>query len=229
MASPLAHGLAGAVVYAALTPRSATAWDWRPWALAAFAGAAADLDFLPGLVVGHPNRYHHWATHSLLAAVAFALVVGAVASPALGSLRRRASVLGLAYLSHLGLDVLTAHVRVQGIPLFWPLSDRVFIAPVAIFRHVRHGHGWAAFVNWHNVGAVLLEALLVGIPVALVLAWRAMRETRDATAPAFPGGRQARSVRRHGRDSVPAANRSERPRLRPGGPSEGGHAPLRSV
>jgi membrane-bound metal-dependent hydrolase YbcI (DUF457 family) len=181
MPSPVAHVLAGAAVYAALAPGDGLRRDWRPWALAAFAGVAADLDFLPGLLVGQPSRWHHWATHSVAAALAFALLVAPLAVRALGSVGRRAALLLAAYGSHLALDWLTVDRTVpQGIPLLWPVSEAVFLSPVLLFTDIHHGASWQAFVNWHNVGAVLGEAVLLGLPVA---AFCALRLRRAAPVP----------------------------------------------
>jgi hypothetical protein len=68
MPAPVAHAFPGAAVHAGLTPGGAPSRDWRPRALAGLAGVAADLDFLPGRLASDPRRYHHWATHSRLAA-----------------------------------------------------------------------------------------------------------------------------------------------------------------
>jgi membrane-bound metal-dependent hydrolase YbcI (DUF457 family) len=179
MASPLAHALVGAAVYAVMAPRDAPLRRVLPWALAALAGAAADLDFVPGILVGDPSRYHHWATHSLAAALVFASVVGPLAPARLGTLGQRTAILGVAYASHLGLDLLTIdHTLPQGIPLFWPISTAVFLAPVTPFWDLYHGRGWAAFVNWHNAIAVLIEAVVVGVPVVALCVFRLRREGR---------------------------------------------------
>jgi inner membrane protein len=174
MPSPLAHALAGAAAYAVLAPGARPRSEWRPWAAAAFAAVAADLDFLPGLLVGDPSRYHHGVTHSLAATLVFTLLLTPLASSlGLGSPRRAALLLGTAYGSHLLLDYLTVDTtRPYGIPVFWPLSTQHFIAPVLVFTDLYHGASWAAFVNWHNVVAMVTEALVVGIPVVGLCLWR---------------------------------------------------------
>jgi len=173
MPSPVAHAFAGAAVYAGLTPRGALRRDWRPWALAVFAGVAADLDFLPGLLAGDPSRYHHWATHSVAAAALFTLLVTPLASAALGPMRRRAAILGVGYASHLALDLVTVdRTEPRGIPLLWPFSQDPFLSPIPVFTDIHHGARWSAFVNWHNAGAVLVKTLLVGGPVILFCALR---------------------------------------------------------
>jgi inner membrane protein len=191
MPSPLAHALVGAATYAALAPGDRPARIWRPWAVAAFAGAAADLDFLPGLLVGDPSRYHHWATHSVAAALVFAVVAAPLAPAALGGLARRVAILGLAYGSHLVLDILTVDRTVpRGIPLFWPLSSEVYLSPLILFTDIHHGASWQAFVNWHNVAAMLGEAALVGGPTIVFCAWRlvAAGPARRGRAVASPIG-----------------------------------------
>ncbi len=179
MPSPVAHALAGVAVYAALAPGAGPRRDRAPWGLAALAGVAADLDFLPGLLVGDPSRWHHWASHSVAAAAVFTLLAVPLTGRALGSPGRRAAILAAAYASHLVLDWLTVDRTVpRGIPLLWPLSDAVFLAPVLVFTDIHHGASWQAFVNWHNVRAMATEAVGVGVPVALLCAVRLRRAGR---------------------------------------------------
>lgn len=178
MPSPLAHALAGAAVYAVLAPEPRPRPDWRAWAAAAVAGAAADLDFVPGLLAGDPSRFHHGATHSVAATLLFVLLIAPFSS-ALGSIPRRGAILGAAYGSHLLLDYLTVDTTPpRGIPLFWPLSDAAYISPVLLFTDLHHGRSWAAFLNWHNAGAVLVEALVLGIPVLVLCGGRLARAGR---------------------------------------------------
>jgi inner membrane protein len=181
MSSPLAHALVGVTIYAGLAPEGRPVVAWRPWAVAAFAGIAADLDFLPGLLIGDPSRYHHWATHSLVAVLVFVGLVAPLAPAALGSLPRRVVILGAAYGSHLVLDLLTVHLRVPGIPLLWPFSSEVFLSPVVLFPRIDHGASWGAFLNWNNVMAVLFEAALVGTPTLIFCALRVLRPVRSAS------------------------------------------------
>src|SRR5262249_47170616 len=106
-------------------------------------------------------------------AVLFTLLVTPLASAALGPPGRRAAILGIGYASHLALDLVTVDRTVpQGIPLLWPFSQEPFLSPVPVFTDIHHGASWSAFVNWHNAGAVLTEALLLGVPVLLFCAVR---------------------------------------------------------
>jgi len=117
MPLPVAHGLVGATVVAAVRPRAAT----RRYYLALFAGAAlanaADLDFILVFALGS-RAWHRGFTHSL----AFALVVCLALFVALGTRRARAAAgYGLAYASHALLDFATTKEG-GGLELLWPFS-----------------------------------------------------------------------------------------------------------
>src|ERR1051325_2574233 len=107
MPSPVGHSLAGLIAYQiapeidGLARRQVIAW----YLLAA---NAPDLDFLPGLMAGDPNRFHHGVSHSSGLALLFAIAVSLLLR-----LRQREwrwkqffVFLGL-WLSHLILDYLS--------------------------------------------------------------------------------------------------------------------------
>src|SRR2546422_11096315 len=83
MALALAHTTAGCLGYEAIRPPG----PHRPVLLLAALALAngPDLDFLPGLVMGHAGAYHRGMTHTLAAVLAVgaavALVVGAAGRP----------------------------------------------------------------------------------------------------------------------------------------------------
>jgi hypothetical protein len=83
--SPIAHSLIGlAIGVAALRPRGKPArvtLRTRALPLLGFAALAnaPDLDFVPGLLAGDLNRYHHGPSHSMLWALGFALWAGLLA------------------------------------------------------------------------------------------------------------------------------------------------------
>jgi hypothetical protein len=85
-----------------------------------------DLDLLPGVLQGDAFRYHHGLSHSLGAAFAVSLAPTVAGHGGLRVRVRFAAVVGLAYLSHLVLDLVTYdafHGDGVGIPFFWPVSD----------------------------------------------------------------------------------------------------------
>lgn len=170
MATPVGHMLAGASASV-----GAHAGGTSPWRLGvgALLGAAADLDFVPGLLLGDPARFHHGPSHSL----GFALLVGAVAWVVASRNRWRwALAAGGAYASHLLLDFLTFDPSSPvGIPLLWPLSEAYLISPLTPLPRVLHSS--VSVFNLHNVGVALLEVVLFGGLLWLCIRWRFRRES----------------------------------------------------
>lgn len=129
---------------------------------------APDLDFIPGLLMNEPNRYHHGISHSFGAAV---LVSGMIAwlhkLPVFQKVHVSFGSALTLYSSHLVLDMLTLDARLPlGIPLFWPLSGTYLHVPV--LPPVKHSFLDDATIaqfltdafSTHNLGVVLMECLL---------------------------------------------------------------------
>ena len=169
MATPLGHSLAGY----ALARRAA---GGRPPLALALLGVvmanAPDLDFVPGILAGHPALYHQGPTHSLgFGLLASLAVAGACA---LADRRAFAPILALgvlAWTSHLLLDMLGPDGRPPyGIPLFWPIADLHVRASVPIFLGVHHADSTGAstaewllsLLHLRNLAALALEALVLG-------------------------------------------------------------------
>ena len=138
MALCCAHTAAGFLAYEAIRPAGVE----RPKLLGAAVvlANAADLDYLPGLLLGHPNLYHRGVTHTVLAAV----VVGALVVLAARAVGRRAGSplaagmwAGAVYASHLLLDFFTTDVvQPAGARFLWPFSDAYYLAPVTPLRQI---------------------------------------------------------------------------------------------
>jgi membrane-bound metal-dependent hydrolase YbcI (DUF457 family) len=119
MPLPIAHGLVGASIIAALYPHRAARSSARPLLIGALVANAADGDFLLELVLGS-GAWHRGFSHSL----AFALVVYGGFLCFFGIRRsREALVYGLAYASHPVLDFVTTNAG-RRIALLWPFSSR---------------------------------------------------------------------------------------------------------
>lgn len=165
MATPLGHMLAGAAVGSVSDRPGPTR---ARLLVGALAGGAADLDFIPGVLIGDPGRYHHAFSHSLTFALLAAVLVG------LSFASRRISWAGLAggaYVSHLVLDYLTFDPSPpQGIPWFWPLSDAYFSASPSLLPRVIHSS--MSIFNLHNVLVAGMELLVFGGLLTFVLWWR---------------------------------------------------------
>ncbi|MBT7518435.1 MAG: hypothetical protein HN656_10900, partial [Acidiferrobacteraceae bacterium] len=141
---------------------------------------AADLDFLPGILMGDPNRFHHGPSHSITAALVFAIAFAR-------ALPMRAVVgVFFIYLSHLLGDWLAADTGAPfGIPLLWPFSSAYFISPVPIFSNFEHGGAGAGLADFigqvfsgHNLLAIGLEIAVLGPVLWLVTRYRRRRSRR---------------------------------------------------
>ena len=143
MATPIGHSILG-LAFALLpsTRRSLHHLKLRYWLLlVVIAANFADLDFLPGLIVGDINLYHHGISHSFFAALLFALCSTLLLRNRLNNMSWQIATLSfIAYSSHLFADMLGQDTRAPyGIPLFWPISHEYFISPVILFPGVKHG------------------------------------------------------------------------------------------
>jgi len=115
---PVAHGLIGAGVVAALRPSSEPGrWKWL--ALGAFLGIAPDFDFALNLLRRSRGGWHHGFTHS----IPFALVVAVVGIIVLRQRNVRSFVIVCgAYVSHTLLDFMLTESR--GVALWWPFTNQ---------------------------------------------------------------------------------------------------------
>ena len=123
MPSPVGHALVGYVIYRATDSGAGRRGGLVPL-LCVFAANAADLDIIPGLLMGEPNRYHRGINHSIGIALLFAAGFGPIlAWCGGGRLKKATGVAFLLYLSHLVADCFNADGRFPfGVPLFWPLT-----------------------------------------------------------------------------------------------------------
>ena len=194
MPSPVAHGLAGlAIAHFALRSgrlpnpgvdvptRRAGSIFWT--GALVFAANAPDLDFVPGILIGNAGRFHHGATHTLAAVLAFGLLAwGSARLAGLGSARRIGVVMALGFLSHLLFDWMTVETNgPYGMTLLWPLSWDRLSSPIQVFMEIRRDGRAGGFVQsllqWHNVKAAVWELTLLG---GLWAAWHAVSSVARA-------------------------------------------------
>src|SRR3954466_5941964 len=121
MPLPVAHGLLGASIIAALHPQPTKRY-FMPLLAGAFLANAADLDFL--LVLDYHSRaWHRGFSHSITLALAVCLSVVLY----LGRRHiREALAYGLAFASHGILDFVTTK-NGGGVELLWPFSSERFV------------------------------------------------------------------------------------------------------
>jgi hypothetical protein len=143
-----------------------------------FAANAPDLDFVPGILIGIPWRFHHGPAHSLLAAILFGLAAGAIARAAgAASSRRFGFLMGASYASHLVLDMMSTAVSVRhGLPFFWPIYGNAVSLPFVVFLDVKRDDTAGGFVQSllvaDNIVTLVWELFLVGLFAAVVLLLR---------------------------------------------------------
>lgn len=170
MASPIGHALGGLVVYTVGTGKKL---NWIALIGSLFFAVLPDIDFLFGLMVGEPNRYHHGVTHTILFVVLAALPGAWLCSRKNArQFRFFALIFVLAGLSHLLFDLVTIDSNPPfGAPLFWPLSSQYYIIPASLFTDIHRSADAAGFFkslfNRHNAMAVVREIYLL-LPVVIV-------------------------------------------------------------
>jgi inner membrane protein len=169
MPSPVLHTLA-AVLIAKPSSRAASHRDKTILiGSAVIAANVPDLDFVPGILLGDPGKYHHGSSHSLLAAILFGLAAGLIAHFARYPAAARLGVVAsLAYVTHLLLDAAAPLDDAgRGVPFFWPLSAHHFVSPVRLFMGIglepSRGSLLASLLTPHNI-------LAFGLEIAVVLA-----------------------------------------------------------
>lgn len=178
MPSPIGHSLAGVAIFGARRSLGEPAHRTRlgtllVLALLVFAANAPDLDFLPGLLIGDADRYHHGPAHSLGAALVFGIVATALARVfAPRAALRYGALMTLAFVAHLLLDMMSVDTRPpRGVPLFWPLVDRNFAFPIELFLDIHRNTGTGNFFTGllvkHNAYAALWEFVVMGSVLVL--------------------------------------------------------------
>jgi len=192
MPLPIAHSLLGGAV-CVVADRDGASAGYARLALAVVLANGADLDYLPGMLVGDPHRFHRMAAHSL----GWAVLVGLLAAWLVrrGWLRpwplRRgwssgaagtAMIVALLWASHVLLDSLNADFSEPiGVMMFWPLSS-MWVPAIPIFYNIDKISGPASplafarsLLTAHNLRAMLLELALVGPILGAALWWRRQR------------------------------------------------------
>lgn len=187
MPLPLAHSLTGAALWAALDERADPSAAGRLAAAVVIANAP-DLDLVPGVLLGDPNRFHHGPTHSLLTALALGLAVGwlgrsrlrwPLARGTLGGWTGTAVMVAALWASHVALDMVTRDPSSpMGVPALWPLMDARFHV-ADLFERADKVAGPASpaefvrsLLSAHNGRALVREALLTGPLLGVALWWR---------------------------------------------------------
>lgn len=176
MSSPFGHSIAGYFV-AVFETRTWKVINLRKLISYIFIANAADLDLIPGFIIGKPNLFHHGASHSLCAAVLFSIAAAFFMGSKEKHYIKMVSIAFCLYVSHLFFDYLSVDGRPPiGIPVFWPLSNEYFIFPYPFLPPVMHssvdhattGQFLNALFSIHNLYVMLIE-LAVTMPLLIIL------------------------------------------------------------
>lgn len=127
------------------------------------AANAADLDLVPGLLLGDTRWFHHGTTHSVGAMAVFGMVLF-LAFRWVWQRPEYVCILALTavYGSHLLIDWMTADfVPPIGATFLWPFSTDFFHGPFSIFLNIERRNIWQWPTLVHNLAAVLWECVLL--------------------------------------------------------------------
>jgi inner membrane protein len=166
MPLPIGHALAG-IAFQQTRPGFFFKNRWYDLFFFMFLANLPDADFLPGFLLGRPNLYHHGIFHSLGAALAVATAGGYFFYLKKKRFWAAATVIFLVFYSHLLLDFFALDfVAPYGLPLFWPFSNRYFIAARPFFLNITRSpetrNFFISIFNRHNLTAALREIIILG-------------------------------------------------------------------
>ncbi len=169
MPSPIAHSIVS-LTLADKKPVEISGLRWATFWIVL--GNFPDFDFIPGILIGDPSRYHHGPSHSIL--FVFCLSIVAYLLYPFFFKKHQAvlwTIFAVAF-SHLFLDTLTVDTGAPyGLPLLWPFSHAYYRFPFSLFLNIHRGMSLHVLLTWHNLLAVTLEPLLT-LPFLLMVWYR---------------------------------------------------------
>jgi len=182
MPLPVAHSLAGYAIAETTDIRLAKK-TWINVSIFAALANLPDIDYLPGFLLGQPNRFHHLWTHSL----GFALLAGLLGGFIFRRQRRNliqaekpAQQFGLYFLmisaavfSHCVLDLFTEDSSPPyGMLLLWPFDQGFYDVTWNLFPSTHKSNESATFfaslLNWYNAKIAIREFLIMASIAGLV-------------------------------------------------------------
>lgn len=156
---------------------------WQAWAAGAFVGALPDVDIVLGILLGRGAGYHGTFTHSFTAVAVWAAIGWLLGGG------RWAAVFGVAYASHLLVDLLD-ETGPTNLMLAWPFSGQRPYSIGKLFPKVPvEGDGMVdTALNVLQPGPLTLLAIQTamgaGFFVAFLLLARVIRGARGRRAAA---------------------------------------------
>ncbi len=158
MPSPIAHS----IVSLTLSPKKPSEIKGMKWVLFwIILGNFADFDFIPGIVIGDPSRFHHGPSHSILCALVLAILAYRFYPVLFHGHKAPFWAMMSVTFSHLFLDMLTVdRVPPCGLPLLWPFSSYYFLFPFSLFLNMNRGMTLHILFSLHNLIALAIEVIL---------------------------------------------------------------------
>ena len=169
MPLPVAHGLLGAAVAAALSPSSrplspqSRSLSWKTLLAGALLGICPDFDYALNWLRISGGGWHHGFTHSIF----FALVLGLLLAAVFGHRELRYFALfSCAIVSHTLLDLMLTESR--GVALWWPFSNHRYKLrfPNPIDYSWSQTSLWQAMID---VIKISLAELIIFAPILLLV------------------------------------------------------------
>jgi len=176
MPLPVAHGLLGASVAAALR-QSSQSCQWRLLWMAAFLGVCPDFDYVLNWLRISGGGWHHGFTHSIF----FAFLLGLIAAAVLREKKVRSVILySAATVSHTLLDFLMTESR--GVALWWPFTNQRYKLrlPNPIDYTWSNASLWQATVDVLRIS--LIELMIFAPIFLLVVLVRRLLAERNVAA-----------------------------------------------
>jgi inner membrane protein len=172
MPLPIAHSLAG-VAAGKVRPLPFFEKKWMDYLFLICLSNAADLDFLPGFLLGTPSLYHHGVSHSLGAALVVGFFSGGYFKWKRGNYWKYFAVTGLVYYFHIILDSFTEDTRFPyGVMLFWPLCSDYFTSGFILFGNVvrsdQSHNFFQSLCNAHNLMGAFRELWVMGGLIGMI-------------------------------------------------------------
>lgn len=171
MSSPIGHSLLGASFYYLINHSLGLGRKWKQLIFYVFASLAPDFDFIPGIFVGAANKYHHGASHSLGAAIIFAIFMALIFKwKKLLSFRTAFLIFFILYFVHVLVDMAAVDLRPPiGVELLWPFSSKYFISPIIVFPPV-HKKDLMDLFSIDNIVTGAIE-IAIFLPILVVSYW----------------------------------------------------------
>jgi membrane-bound metal-dependent hydrolase YbcI (DUF457 family) len=162
MPFPIAHGLIGASVAAALHQPSPLR-RWKLLLIGALLGICPDFDYALNWLRISGGGWHHGFTHSIV----FALFLGLLTATVFGDRKVRSVILfSAATISHTLLDFMITESR--GVALWWPITDQRYTLrmPNPIDYTFSKASLWEAAVDTLRIS---LAEILIFVPILLAV------------------------------------------------------------